>query len=523
MKLLLRPRLWTVLALFAVTLPPVRAQDAANLIGLAALGSSTAADRPINPRGDLLLANDGNFYIATNGGGSAGAGAIARVTPEGVVTTLHSLAGNSAEGATPYAKLMQASDGNLYGTTYTAGADSRGTVFRMSLAGDFATVFSFKSGTGEPFLPYGGLVQAADGNLYGTTLRGGTSDKGAIFRLATSGTLTVVHSFNGTDGENPEGTMIVAANGELYGTTLAGGAEGRGTLFRISTSGTYTLIYSFPALGAFSAAGVAINTTGANPRAGLLLAADGNFYGTAYQGGASGYGTVFRMTPAGVVSAVHAFSGATEGGAFPLAGVSQDAAGNLFGTTERGGTNNQGSAWRINTSNQFQLLHSFRGTVADGINPYTALFPLGSVLYGMSYSDSSVGGGAIYKFDQGVGGVLPVQLAASPSAMLVGATATLTWSSPTATACTTAGAWTNTVATSGTLAVTPAAAGIYTYVLTCTDNASVIRNAYVAVTVNAPAAQSVDGGGGGGGAVSLWLLALLGTTIVCRLPRFSNQ
>jgi hypothetical protein len=141
----------------------------------------------------------------------------------------------------------------------------------------------------------------------------------------------------------------------------------------------------------------------------------------------------------------------------------------------------------------------------------------------MSYSDSSVGGGAIYKFDQGVGGVLPVQLAASPSAMLVGATATLTWSSPTATGCTTAGAWTNTVATSGTLAVTPAAAGIYTYVLTCTDNASVIRNAYVAVTVNAPAAQSVDGGGGGGGAVSLWLLALLGATIVCRLPRFSNH
>jgi uncharacterized repeat protein (TIGR03803 family) len=491
----------------------VQAQtQAANLINVASLGSSTAADRPINPRGDLLLANDGNFYIASFGGGSAGVGAIARITPAGVVTTIHSLSGAAEEGRTPYAKLLQASDGNLYGTTYIGGAEARGTVFRVSLTGTFATVYSFKAAKTEAILPYAGLVEAGDGNLYGTTLRGGAGDKGTVFRISLSGTFAVVHSFNGSDGENPEGTLINAPNGDLIGTTLSGGTSGRGTIFRVSTAGTLTSLFSFPALGAFSSAGVAVNTEGANPRAGLLLAADGNFYGTAYQGGASGYGTVFRMTPAGAVSVVHAFTGPSMGGAFPLAPVTQDTSGDLFGTTERGGPVNSGTAWRINASNQFQLLHGYLGAAFDGQTTHTALTSLGGFLYGMGYSDAASGAGAIFKLDLGTGGVLPVQFAAAPDSMQVGATANLTWASPTASSCTTSGAWTNTVATSGTLAVTPTNAGIYSYVLTCTDAAAVVRNAFATVTVNAPVAQPVDGGGGGG-AISPALLALLGTLL----------
>jgi uncharacterized repeat protein (TIGR03803 family) len=493
----------------------------ANLISVAALGSSTATDRPASPRGDLLLANDGNFYIATYAGGSAGVGAIARISPAGVVTVVHSLSGASAEGRTPYAKMMQASDGNLYGTTYLGGTDGRGTVFRVSLTGDFATVYSFKAGAAEAILPYAGLVQASDGNLYGTTLRGGTNDKGAVFRLSLSGTFTVLHSFAGNDGENPEGTLIVGPSGDLFGTTLGGGSGDRGTVFRVPLSGTLTSLYSFPSLGAFSAAGVAINATGANPRAGLLLATDGNFYGTAYQGGADGYGTVFRMTTAGAVSVVHAFTGASLGGAFPLAGVTQDVAGDLFGTTERGGPVNQGSAWRISSSNQFRILHGFQGSVNDGSSPYTTLVPLGGFLYGASYSDSTFGTGAIFKLDVGSAGVPPVQLSVAPIAMTVGATATLTWSSATAASCTTSGAWTNTVTTSGNLAVTPTSAGIYTYVLSCADSASVVRNAYASLSVNAPVAQTVDGGGGGagGGSLSISLLLLLGAMLAIHQSR----
>ena len=145
--------------------------------------------------------------------------------------------------------------------------------------------------------------------------------------------------------------------------------DSRGTIFRMTLAGAVTSLYSFPSLSAFSTAGVATNATGANPRAGLMLAADGNFYGTAYQGGPIGYGTVFRVTPAGGVTVVHAFTGPTTGGAFPLASVSQDAAGNLYGTTERGGALNQGSAWRINTSGQFSLLHGFTSSIIDGAHP----------------------------------------------------------------------------------------------------------------------------------------------------------
>ena len=279
-----------------------------------------------------------------------------------------------------------------------------------------------------------------------------------MFRLSLSGTFTVVHSFNGTDGENPEGTLVIGPNGDLFGTTLQGGTSNRGSVYRITTGGTLTSLYSFPALGAFSTAGVATNTTGANPRAALLFGADGNFYGTAYQGGAQGYGTVFRMTPAGAVTALHSFTGASAGGAFPLAGVARDANGDLFGTTERGGYLNRGSAWQLTAAGQFSLLHGFVGSIDDGEQPYASLALVGTDLFGITYSDSIGGAGTFFRLDRGTGGVLPVQLAVTPASMTVGGSASITWTSPGAASCVTSGAWTDTVSVSGTLAVTPATA-----------------------------------------------------------------
>ncbi|HXC58632.1 MAG TPA: choice-of-anchor tandem repeat GloVer-containing protein, partial [Steroidobacteraceae bacterium] len=279
----------------------------------------------------------------------------------------------------------------------------------------------------------------------------------------------------------------------------------------ISTGGSLTRLYSFPSLGNFNALGLSTNATGANPRAGLLLAADGNYYGTAYQGGANGYGTVFKMTPAGVVTALHAFGGPPFASGFPLSSISQDAAGNLYGTTESGGYLNQGTAWRISPAGQYSLLHSFAGTLLDGSKPYGTLLVVGNSLYGATFSDSVGGAGAIFKLDLGSNGALPVEFSVSTTDIDVGASATLTWSSPTASTCTTGGAWSDTVGTSGSLAVTPASAGIYTYTLTCTDGASVVRTASTAVRVKAPAAQPVDAGGsGGGGALSIPALLLLG-------------
>jgi uncharacterized repeat protein (TIGR03803 family) len=211
------------------------------------------------------------------------------------------------------------------------------------------------------------------------------------------------------------------------------------------------------------------------------------------------------------VTVVHSFAGPSFGGAFPLSPVSQDAAGNFYGTTEFGGHLNQGTAWRIDPSGQFRMLHSFTGGALDGYKPYSRLVLVGSDAYGVTFADSTAGAGAVFKLDQGTGGVLPVELSVSTSAIAYGASATLTWSSPSAASCITGGAWADTVAVSGTLSVTPAAVGIYTYTLTCTDGAGVVRTATAALQVNAPALQPVDAGGsGGGGALSLPALLLLG-------------
>jgi uncharacterized repeat protein (TIGR03803 family) len=503
-----------LLAIIAAGEVQARTEDA-NLISFAPLAVSTIENAPSAIRGNLIRATDGNFYAVSTAGGT-GRGVIARIAPDGTVSVVHAMATNE-EGYSPFAGVIQASDGNLYGTTYLGGDKGGGVIYKVALDGTYTVLRNLGQDKQDAVLPYGGLMQAPDGNIYGTTLRGGTSDKGTVFRISTSGDFSIIHSFNGQAGENPEGALVTGADGNLYGTTLQGGDGGRGTVFKITLSGTLSTLYSFPALGAFNQQGQAINATGANPRAGLLLAADGNFYGTAYQGGTSGFGTVFRITPAGALTVLHAFTGPSFGGAFPLSNVTQDAAGNFYGTTEFGGYLNQGAAWRIDATGQFRMLHSFTGSALDGYKPYASLLVVGSDLYGVTYADSVAGAGAIFKLDQGTNGVLPVEFSVSTSAIAFGASATLTWSSPTATSCTAGGAWTDTIATSGTLAVTPTAVGIYTYTLTCTDGPGVVRTATAALQVNAPALQPVDAGrSGGGGALSSLALLLLGALALAK-------
>lgn len=424
----MRPRSAAVLLLSLLAPLAAQAQSqGANLIPLASFASISADNVPAAPRGDLLFASDGNLYFSSYGGGANGGGAIARVTPSGTLTTLHSFTGRDDDGAQSYSRLVQASDGNLYGTTYIGGKDGVGTLFRISLAGEFTSLHSFDRRRDEPKLPYTGLVQAGDGHLYGTTMRGGSDDRGTVFRLTLSGTVEVIHAFANGEGQNPEGTLIVGPDGNLYGTTLIGGENDRGTIYRVTTGGTLTTLYSFPSLGAFSSTGVATNATGANPRAALTLGPDGNFHGTAYQGGTQGYGTVFRMTPAGEVTVLHSFTGPTAGGAFPLAGVSIDAAGNIYGTTEQGGYLNRGTAWRLSPAGEFTLLHGFIGSAADGNTPYATLTLVGDEIYGVTLTDALSGAGAMFRLDQGTGGVLPVRLQVSPASITVGGSTTVTW------------------------------------------------------------------------------------------------
>jgi uncharacterized repeat protein (TIGR03803 family) len=257
-----------------------------------------------NPYGPLIQATDGSFYGTTTLGG-IGAGTIFRITPEGTLTTLHSFVGYPTDGANPSGPLIQARDGNFYGTTAEGGAfgycnSGCGTVFKITTRGILTTLHSFAIADG--YSPTSSaLVQGADGSLYGTTPGGGASSNcgglgcGTVFKITTRGTLTTLHSFAIADGNYPDGTLIQATDGNFYGTTSCGGAYagargscpiGSGTVFKITPGGALTTVYSFCAQPTCS--------DGANPIAGLVQATDGDFYGTT-EGGTNN-GTVFSLS-----------------------------------------------------------------------------------------------------------------------------------------------------------------------------------------------------------------------------------
>jgi uncharacterized repeat protein (TIGR03803 family) len=492
--------------------------NAIPVVSLAAPGD--IENPPRNVRGALLLADDGNIYFGTTGGGK-GAGAIGRLTPGGELSTLYALADNGSEGVSVWSRLIQASDGHLYGVTFIGGGEGLGTLFRVTLEGEFTVLHKFGGGHPAPERPYTGVIEGPDGNLYGTTLYGGQTRKGTIYSIAKDGkNFTVLLEFNGGNGENPEGDLVDGQDGYLYGTTMKGGSGNRGTIYRISLSGDHEVLYSFPELGRFRN-GVATNSTGADPRAGLLLGADNNFYGTTYQGGQHGHGTVFRFTRDGEITVLHSFAGASFDGARPVSLLTQDATGNIYGTTEYGGAMNQGSAWRIAPDGTFTLLYSFNIN-AHGVSPFAGILPAYDTLYVATqydYLDSyggPVGSGTILKLDVSDGSPLPLQLSASASEITFGESVTITWNGPADWSCAKIGGslgWPADTTVSGSATLEPQPA-TYTYGIRCTepddgDEATprMVRTAQVAVVVKAPELEPVDGGGGAG-SLSLWWLLL---------------
>jgi uncharacterized repeat protein (TIGR03803 family) len=181
--------------------------------------------------------------------------------------------------------LLQATDGNFYGTTEVGGAHNQGTVFKITPAGALTTLYNFCSASAcaDGQQPLAGLIQANDGNFYGTTSKGGTFNYnyGTVFQITPAGALTTLHSLNGTDGFQPSGALIQASDGNLYGTTSWGGAYGlsyNGTIFKITPTGTFTTLYNFCSQ---------VNCAdGRWPLAALIQGSDGNFYGTTTAGGA---------------------------------------------------------------------------------------------------------------------------------------------------------------------------------------------------------------------------------------------
>lgn len=376
----------------------------------------------VQPYGALLQASDGNFYGTTAAGGANSCsaqpnfcGTVYRLTPGGVATVLHSFDDSPRDGWKPVAALIQGRDGSLYGTTANGGEHGAGTVFKLTLNGVYTVLYSFGSYTGDGATPGGALLQATDGNFYGTTVSGGANSCfgvpnscGTLFKLTPSGVETLLYSFGASsaDGALPQGALVQAADGNIYGTTTAGGANPCrgytyqcGTVFKLTPAGVLTVLHTF---GAELADGLA-------PQGALIQANDGNFYGTTASGGErscnslSGCGTVFKMTPDGSVTTLYAFAATTSDGSGPAPTLIQARDGNLYGTTRGGGAKGNGTVFRLTTAGARTILHSFDSSVLGGAGD-----PDGGViqasdgnLYGVTfYSGSPTGGlssGTVFK------------------------------------------------------------------------------------------------------------------------------
>ena len=303
----------------------------------------SVANDGASPVGQLVVGADGNFYGATLVGGAGNAGAVYKISPSGVVSILHSF--NGTDGDYPQDGLTLGPDGNFYGTTGQGGAGNHGTIFKVTPAGVFTSLFVFGGGPSAGFDPYG-LVEGPDGNFYGVTNSGGQFDAGTAFRVTPDGDVTYLHQFKLADGTGafPRNRLALGVDGNFYGICGTGADDhSNGGVFKVTPAGVVTSLHTF--------SDGSVANDGSAPEAGLTLLADGNFAGTTYYGGASGFGTVYEITPAGVETILYSFNYGTDGVA-PLSPVIEDANGILFGTASGGGVSNQGIVYKIAKSVQ---------------------------------------------------------------------------------------------------------------------------------------------------------------------------
>ena len=340
--------------------------------------------------GPLIQGRNGNFFGTTSSAGRYGYGGIFEVSPSGTLTVVYSFCEEKFEcpdGQTPYWGVIQAADGNIYGTTNFGGANDGGTLFEIT-PGKLTTLYSFPN-QGNPG---GVLVQGVDGDIYGSAVN-------RIFSIDSAGTLSTIYTFcslpNCADGSGA-GTLVVGPGGNLYGTTGGGGAHGFGTFFKLTPAGALTTLFNFRKA----------DGRGGN---GLVWASDGNFYGTSPVYGANNVGTVFQLTPAGRLTVLHNFCSEADcaDGEEPSSALVQGTDGNLYGTTPLGGTGGTGdcvshcgTAFQITTSGTLTTLYNFCSLAdcSDGLAPYYGLVQgTDGNFYGATYS------GTVYSLSTGLG------------------------------------------------------------------------------------------------------------------------
>ena len=296
----------------------------------------------------LVQSRDGNLYGAASAGGAFGFGTLFKVGLDGAMQTLVDFTDQVGvnKGGEPSSALLLGSDGCMYGTANAGGSANAGTIYKMTLGGVLTTLIEF-TGNGSSTRgnsPSGALLQGSDGSFYGTTKNGGALGFGTLFKLSPVGDLTTIAEFSNNGpmnrGSYPDTQLVVGSDGAILGTTTAGGAFDFGTIFRLSAGNVLTTIVDFTG-------GTGIGK-GTNP-IGLLRARDGSLCGTTYGGGSFGYGTAFKITPAGDFLTLVEFTGdaGENRGSYPDGGLAEASNGDLYGTTSGGGSFRNGTVFKI--------------------------------------------------------------------------------------------------------------------------------------------------------------------------------
>ncbi len=439
-----------------------------------------------NPLVGLVQGPDGNFYGSTSQYGANSAGTVFRITPTGTFTLLDALSTSTFDTLSTF---ILGSDGNLYSAAAGGGPECSisapvtlcGAIVKMTLDGTMSVLYQFADATlgSAP----NSLIQGSDGNFYGTTSSGGDAacnpggdppGCGIVFKLTPAGVLTVLYSFTGGADSSDPDSLIQGSDGNFYGTT--GQYDPGETIFSLTPAGVFTTLYSF--------------TSGYIPGGPLVQASDGNFYGTTETGGSSSSGTIFRITPEGTFTSLYSFGGTDTDPGYPSGPLLVGSDGNLYGTAsgELDSDDTVGSVFSISPSGSYSVLALFADPNPSG--------PVGGVvedssgnLYGVLNTggpDSEAGG--VFTLSGVVGAAMPtVTLSAAPTSITQGQSLTLTWSSTNASACTAGGAWSGSQATSGSQVVTPTGSGSLAYTLSCSGaGGSANATAEVSVAAAAP-------------------------------------
>ena len=381
-----------VLGLAAVATPHSHAQT------FSVIHNFTGGSDGGNPLAGFTIDGAGYLYGTTNAGGASGVGTVFKVTGKGKEIVLHSFTGG-ADGANPESSLVMDVAGNLYGTTIAGGASGAGTVFKIGAKGRETVLYSF-TGQADGAKPEAALAMDAAGNLYGTTTAGGSNGNGTVFKLTVPKKANgkwkekVLYSFgSGTDGTTPVSGVTLDSKGNIYGTASAGGSYGFGTVFELtlSKSGwTESILHDFQN-----------SSDGAVPYAGLIFDKSGNLYGAATEGGTGGGGTVFELMPSSggwTFNVIYGVAGWGISGTFR--NVILDASGNIYATTHCDGANNSGTVYELTNSGgiwTYNSLYVFTGG-SDGQFSFSNLvFDKYGNLYGTTNQGGGNGSGDIFK------------------------------------------------------------------------------------------------------------------------------